>query len=103
LSLQGFNSKSLNIIAKLRDWSKRKAKFDKNYPQLPIIKINIKKWSTAEQLSCIESRVKLHIEAENNEVPICSDKERWNKGDIYAVMKKGNKRSVKNFTDLKED
>ena len=95
---QGFEVKELNIIAILRDWSKTKAKSDPNYPQLPVVVVNIPLWSMEQQEAYIKTRVmvhKMHETAADDEIPCCTPEERWSDPDKFAVYKNGNKTATK--------
>ena len=94
----GFKVKSLEIIVLLRDWSKTKAKFDPDYPQLQIQKVPIELWTTEKQKIYLMSQTTLMEkwkDVPDKEIPICSEKNRWHKEDKFAVMKAGNKKASK--------
>lgn len=96
----GFDVKSGEVIALLKDHSKSKAKYDKDYPQQPVVRISfvfaenefveIKDWLLkrfdeiyrAEQLP-------------DDELPLCTPDERWKTSDRFAVMKKGRKSALR--------
>jgi hypothetical protein len=103
LEKHGFEVKKLEVIAILRDWQKSKSLYDANYPDCQIKIIEIHFLDMIENY--INDRVRLHIEAETmliENIPICTNKERWHKEDVFAVMKKNRKTAVKLF-DNKED
>ena len=89
----------LQICAILRDWNRR----DKNkvdYPSAPIVVVDVRLWSAEAREEYIRERVAAHQDAEfaflsSDELPECSDEERWLKPSKYAVKKKGNKRALK--------
>lgn len=92
--IQKVEIKELQVILLMRDHSKPKARRVPDYPQLPVQKIPIPLWSEDEQMRYLETRVKLHLAAEEK-LPLCTPAERWTKPSIYAVMKKGRKSAVK--------
>ena len=99
--------KQLRIIAILRDWQRRKAEEEGDYPQSPIHIVEIPVWNPEECDEYVRGRVSLHQEAEyqritDNDLVKCSDKERWKKDDTYAVMKSGRKRALR-VLKTKED
>lgn len=98
----GYKVEKLRIIAILKDWKKSKAKIDPNYPQVPVAVINVPVWDLAETALYIEERVALHQEAEQGDVPECTDEERWFSGTKFALMKKGGKRAIKLFERKEE-
>jgi hypothetical protein len=95
---------SLRIIAILRDWQKREAQFKPDYPQSPVVTVDIPLWTAEKAMAYMSDRVHLHQSAQmiwdtQEAVVECTDEERWTKEDTWAVMKKGAKRAVKVFTD----
>lgn len=96
----GFPVKSGEIIALLKDHSKRDAKIKKDYPPLPVEKVSFQ--FTQEDFEdtneWLHNKVKEIAMAESlpdDELPLCTPEERFNSGDKYAVMKKGNKRALR--------
>lgn len=97
----------LQIIAVLRDWQRTKAKMESNYPEAPIVVVDVPLWSVEERDRYVRGRVKLHQDAEferltGGALPLCSAEERWKKSDTFAVKKKGNKRAARVF-DTEEE
>jgi hypothetical protein len=97
----------LNIVAILKDWNRKQGAFKPEYPEAPIVIVEIPVWPDEQQKEYIEGRVFLHQQAEkalDNGEPIayCSDKERWLRGEKWAVMKKGRKSAVKLFDSEEE-
>ena len=91
----------LNIIAIARDWNKNQyLRSGGDYPPSPITVLNIDLLSDEEQEAFINQRVSIHQEAEvqyliNDELPLCTDEERWRRKDTYRVEKKGRKTAVR--------
>jgi len=91
---------SLKICAILRDWNRRDAERKENYPQAPIVFVDIPIWDDNSIDKYISDRVSLHQEAQvnydlNADLPLCSDQEMWKKNDTWAVKKKGQKRALR--------
>ena len=104
---KGLSVKKLQIVALLRDWQRRKAEEDINYPESPIAIIEIPLWSDDDQDTYIEERMRLHKEADfdnamDTEMRPCTSAEMWEKPTKYAVMKKNRKRAIKLHDDLDE-
>ena len=104
---KGLSVKKLQIVALLRDWQRRKAEDDINYPESPIAIIEIPLWSDDDQDTYIEERMRLHKEADfdnamDTEMRPCTSAEMWEKPTKYAVMKKNRKRAIKLHDDLDE-
>lgn len=103
----GFNARRGEIVGMLKDHSKTKAKTDHTYPQYPVQRIG---WNfTDKDLEEFESWLKAKFseieQAEklsDDDLPLCSDVERWHKPDKYAVMKEGRKTAVKLYDSEEE-
>ena len=98
---------SLRICAVLRDWQRKKAEFDKEYPQSPVVIVDLPLWSEEQRDQYIFDGVTLHQEAQveydlYDRMPMCSSEEQWAKPSKWAVMKKGAKRAVKLFDSDEE-
>jgi hypothetical protein len=104
---KGKDVRSVRIVAILRDWQRREAQFKPDYPQSPVVSVDIPLWPEAEALSYMQDRVTMHQEAQaawdtQEAVVECSDEERWTKPDAWAVVKKGAKRATKVFDSNKD-
>lgn len=103
----GFNARRGEIVGMLKDHSKTKAKTDHTYPKHPVQRIS---WNfTDKDLEGFERWLKVkfaEIEAAekliDDDLPLCSDVERWHKPDKYAVMKEGRKTTVKLYDSEEE-
>jgi len=101
----GFTVEKADIIAIYRDWSKMKAKQGGNYPQVGAEAVNVKLWPDEEVEQFMLDRLEVHmgnIDVPDDSLPFCTAKERWQKPNIWAVMKNKNKRATKLFEDEKE-
>lgn len=103
----GFDVKKGQIIAIMRDWSKPKSRFEDNYPKHQVEKIVFKfsEKDFQEIEDWIFKRFEEHKMAEklpDNELPMCTLKERFNDGDKYAVMKRGKKRALRVLEDERD-
>lgn len=98
--------RSISVIAMLRDWKESEANRKSDYPPASIITIPLTLWSEEEQDAYVEERVRLHnmaqLGAEFDDLPECSDAERWARPAQYAVLKGDNKRALRVFDILKE-
>ena len=104
-SLQGFITKKLVVPAILRDWQKGKAKQGGDYPPIPMRVFNIPLWTPEDTIIYVRERMRLHKEAmplPDDQLPLCTDEERWLKGNKYALMKEGRKSAVRVY-DTKEE
>lgn len=96
------NVKGVKIIALIRDWNRREAERREDYPKAPIQVISLRLWSHEEAEEFVRSRIAAHntgkvAVAFDEELPLCSDEDRWVRETKYAVMKEGRKRAVKLF------
>jgi len=88
------NVSGLEIVAIIRDWSRRDAAIKASYPDAPVKVIPIRLWSYEEQQDFVEGRVSMHSNAlfdmeTGDELPHCTPSEMWEKQTTYAVKKIG--------------
>lgn len=107
LQKTGFNACNGEIVAFLKDHSKSKAKFDKNYPQFPVqtVKFSFSDADFAECETWLNDKFAEIAKAEklsDDKLPLCTLKERFNNGDKFAVKKKGRKTALR-ILDSMED
>lgn len=102
LRRNGLDAQELQIVGLLRDWQKRDAQGDPNYPQKPVVVMPIPMWSREQTTSFIEMRIAEHLAAESA-LPECSASERWAKPDTWAVIKRGQKRAINGGVQLSEE
>jgi hypothetical protein len=91
--------KRLEIVAVLRDWSKMKMMREKDYPKSQIAVIRSPIWPKEAAEAFLIERIKAH---QDPNPPLCTPEERWQRGEKFAVMKKGAKRAVKLYDDAKD-
>lgn len=92
--------KALKICALIRDWSRRDAMNKESYPQAPIQVIDIPMWTFDRTEAFIKERVELHraskVQADwEEELPLCTEDERWVRETKYAIKKEGRKTAVR--------
>lgn len=92
--------KNLQICAICRDWNRRDAMMKPDYPQQPVVLIDIPLWSEDERRGYVEGRIAMHQEAQmkydlDQEWTLCSNDERWAKPDTFAVKAKNRKRALR--------
>lgn len=90
--------KKLQIVAIVRDWSRRDAATREGYPKAPIVVIDIPLWPFADREAYVRSRISLHGDAffemeTDGEMPECTPEECWEKPTSYALKKDGNVRA----------
>ena len=99
--------KALQIVAIIRDWSRRDAATRDGYPKAPVTVIDIPLWSYPERDIYVTNRLTLHNDAffamhTGHGMPECSAEEMWEKPAMYAVMKEGGKRAKSVHTNKAE-
>ena len=100
LRKEGYNVEKGFINAILRDWNKGNSKKYNDYPPIPFKRIEVKIWSFEEQEKFIKERVRIHKEAlelSDEDLPICTEVERWKKPSKWAVYKGKNKTATRLF------
>lgn len=100
--VKGWKVTGLTINAIIRDWNRREAERNPNYPVAPAIVIDIPLWSAEERRDYVHERVRIHQDAErahewDEPLPDCTDEERWLRTGKLAVMKEGRARALKLF------
>lgn len=99
--------RSLNVVAFIRDWSRRMAASNSQYPQAPIVVIEQPLWPAAQARAFVNERVKAHQDARldaewDKPLPECTSRERWETATYYAVMKPKRKTAYKICSSLEE-
>lgn len=100
----GFVPKALRIIAILKDWKRAEAKKGIEYPQKPVVVVDIPIYGD-EVEQYITSRMRYHAEQREiaerlgaDNIAHCSEKERWTQKGFYRIYKNpGDSKSTKNF------
>lgn len=90
----------LRICAILRDWQRKKAEFDREYPQSPVVIVDLPLWSADQREQYIYDRVHMHQNAQAeydlyDRMELCSLEDQWAKPSQWAVHKAGGKRALK--------
>ena len=96
----GFECDNAEIVMILKDWSKTKAKVERNYPEHPVY---IQHFDFTED-DFVEAEKEImdkfsQLESLQNtsddDIPECTKDERWATDDKYAVMKNSAKKALK--------
>ena len=93
-----FEVNGLEVVAILRDFNKRESALKPELPQEPIISIPIALWSKDEQERYIKERIALHKQVlglADDDIPVCSPAERWEKPGSWAIHKGNNIKAMK--------
>ena len=85
------------IVALFRDWTEKHTN-NPDYPQHPMVRIPIELWPIDYTIMYIKERVDLHrsaAELPDDELPLCTNDERWLRGASWAVYKKKSHKRAK--------
>ena len=96
--VKGVSIKSLQIVAIIRDWSSREASLKEDYPQAPIVTIDIPIWPMQQREDFVNERLHMHAAAyfesdSGGDLPECTSEQMWEKQTTYAVKKEGGVRA----------
>jgi hypothetical protein len=96
----------IGIVAIIRDWSRRDAAKNENYPPAPVKEIPIRLWTYEEQTTYIKHRIGLHSACEfametEEDLPPCTPDEMWERPTTWAIKKVGGVRA-KSVHDTEE-
>jgi hypothetical protein len=106
-TVKGQRVKELQICALIRDWNRREAANKPDYPQAPIQVITLPLWPLDQTEAYIRERIEAHrmskVQADwGDELPRCTDDDRWVRETKYAVKREGRKTAIRVF-DAEED
>lgn len=92
----------VQICALIRDWSRREASVKADYPQAPIQVLELPLWPLERTEEYIKERIEAHrmskVQADwGDELPPCSDDDRWVRETKYAVKREGRKTAIRVF------
>jgi hypothetical protein len=90
----------VQICALIRDWSRREAAVKADYPQAPIQVLDLPLWDDERAEAYILDRLNAHraskVSADwGEELPPCSDEDRWMRDTQYAVKREGRKTAIR--------
>lgn len=94
-TLNEYPVSKIQVVARLRDWSKTDAQRSPDYPKTPVVVVPLELWPQEKRAAYIHERVAVYLAAREGNVQPCTDEERWAKPVKYAVMKQGRKSAVK--------
>ena len=95
----------LQICAFIRDFSRHEKK--EGYPKAPIHMVDIPMWDAVKTETYVRDRLEQHRNAKmfqdfGEELPLCSDEDRWMRETVYAVKREGRKTAIKLFKSIEE-
>lgn len=90
----------VQICALIRDWSRREASVKADYPQAPIQVLDLPLWELDKTEAYIKQRIDAHrlskVQADwGDELPPCTDDERWVRETKFAVKREGRKTAIR--------
>ena len=95
----------LQICALVRDFNRHETK--EGYPTSPIHMVDIPMWDSVKTESYVRERLELHRNAKvsadfGEDLPPCSDQDRWQSETTYAVKREGRKTAIRVFKSIEE-
>jgi len=104
---KGKEVEAVEIVAFIRDWSRRDAERNPDYPQCMIVTLRPPLWSMEERERYLLERLDLHATAETNHITggsigLCTPEDQWKRNPSYAARKDGNVRASKVFESEEE-
>ena len=94
---KGIQIGTIAVFAFIRDWSRRESRQSQDYPQAPVVRLEVPLWTDEQADAFIEERIGLHQMAE----PVaCSEEDVWAKPDKWAVMKRGNVKAIRVYNNM---
>ncbi len=97
----GVHFDRLQIVAIFRDWSKSKASREPDYAQSQVKVMDLPLWTDSNVEAHIRQRIREH-EAAKTTLPLCTPEETWEKPEVWAVKKIGNKRALKLYNNFRD-
>ena len=99
---KGMEVQAVKICALLRDWNRREVDKKEGYPQAPIQVVDLPLWPLEKTEAYVRERIALHQSAKfladmDEELPLCTDEDRWIRGDKWAVKRDGRKTAIRVF------
>jgi len=91
LRQNGYKVDGLFVSAVLRDWTQNKIK-QEGYPRTQFPVFVMEKWSDKVAEDYVRQRIKYHT---SEEIPLCTDEERWMSAPKYAVISDKTKATLK--------
>jgi hypothetical protein len=90
--------KDVGVVAILRDWSRRDAARNPDYPPAPVKEIPISLWSLEDRNVFIRERIADHSDCmfamdTDSDLPDCTPEQMWEKPTTWALKKTGNVRA----------
>lgn len=104
LRMHGHAVKKIIVIAILRDWQESKAG-DESYPASPLVAIELPVWEGPQATAYMIAQVRNHQKTDgvsDDNLPLCTEEERWTKPTTYAVKKGQNIRAVRVLNSREE-
>lgn len=104
--VKGMDVAAIKICALLRDWNRRDT-VKEGYPQSPVVMIDLPMWEFKRTEEYVRGRLSLHKTSKvfgewGEDLPFCTDEERWARPTTYAVKREGRKTAIRVFETKEE-
>jgi len=90
MELAGYRVKHLAVEVLYLDWNKAASRRNSDYPPAPHMVLRYEPWHTDDATAFVFSRLRRLMNPE-----LCTPQERWERGEHWAVMKRGRKSAIK--------
>lgn len=89
---------SVEIVALVRDWSRRDSEVKEGYPNAPMVVLPMPLWPYNEREEFVRQKIHEHAEAyfaleSGGDLPFCTPEDMWEKPSVWAIKKEGNVRA----------
>jgi len=104
LERHGFPVEGIEVVIIFRDWNKHKAQSDPLYPK-PVERLVLDLWPAEKAEEYLRGRIEdihKYSELPDDLIPECSQQERWERPDKYAVIRLDASRALRVFDHFEE-
>ena len=89
---------SMKVVVFLIDYSPSKREKRLDYPHIAVLQVAPNMWTHEETREWIANKINKHLSAVR-ELPLCTDEDRWHRGDKWATIKPGGSRATRVFAN----
>ena len=88
----------MKVVVFLIDYSPSKREQSLDYPHVSVLEVTPTMWTHEETRQWLSNRIDKHQQA-LKELPLCTDEDRWHRGDKWAAIKPGGSRATRLFAN----
>ena len=86
----------MKVVVFLIDFAPSRRESSLDYPHVPVLEVIPAMWSHEQIREWISNQIDKH-QAAIKKLPLCTDEERWHRGDKWATIKPGGSRATRVF------